>query len=100
MHISTDNEETYLGILICDTCIVEMRISTFSPVYEQEISLFSTIHASCSTDGRPDFEKAIVMFSTMRRTSSHLLLLDELAKTKAAEIVRRNKERHRSKIRD
>lgn len=65
MRIVTNHEDGYAQ-MACGTCLVETRVSTFSTIFETMIAFFSTMHASCSTTGRPELEAAVQDFLAHR----------------------------------
>lgn len=59
MRIKTDHHDAHLAIMTCDACMMESRVSTLSPVFTELVAAFAVLHATCSTQGRPDFDAAV-----------------------------------------
>lgn len=58
MRIITNHEDAYCQ-MSCEVCLIETRISSFSPQYEIMVAFFSTVHASCDSTGLPEYERGI-----------------------------------------
>lgn len=79
MYVKTDHREHFIAEMACEVCLVEARVSTFSPVFDQTVAVFMTQHSTCEAEGRPDFESAIRDFVRHRSEKpTHALLLDTL----------------------
>lgn len=55
MRIKTDHHDAHLAVMSCDACMMESRLSTYSPVFSELLATFAVMHSTCATQGRPDF---------------------------------------------